>query len=213
MLIPLDSLVSKYKINFNGVLHVGAHECEELDAYKKYISSDKILWVEALPEKVELCKSLYPGIKIERAVVSDIIESIVFNRSNNGQSSSMLDLGTHKHLYPHIHYTSSFHTQTELLDNILLKYPDDKFNFLNMDIQGAELKALKGLTKNLDKFNYIYTEVNSEPVYKDCCLVTELDDFLSGYGFKRIETQWEVSAKTWGDAFYIKSSRPITNEN
>jgi hypothetical protein len=30
MLIPLNWLVQKYGVRFTGVLHVGAHECEEI---------------------------------------------------------------------------------------------------------------------------------------------------------------------------------------
>ena len=33
MLIPLDELVQKYGIQFTGILHVGAHECEEIEYY------------------------------------------------------------------------------------------------------------------------------------------------------------------------------------
>lgn len=59
MLISLHELVKKYKINFKGILHVGAHECEELKDYEQYISRDKILWIEAMPFKVEMCKKKY----------------------------------------------------------------------------------------------------------------------------------------------------------
>ena len=60
MLISLHDLVRKYNINFKGILHVGAHECEELDDYEKYITRNKILWVEAMNDKVEFCKEKFP---------------------------------------------------------------------------------------------------------------------------------------------------------
>ena len=74
MLIPLHALVRKYNIQFKGILHVGAHECEELNDYEHYIQRNKILWVEALPRKVELCKEKYPNVLIENAIVSDGIK-------------------------------------------------------------------------------------------------------------------------------------------
>ena len=37
MLIPLHDLVKKYNIQFKGILHVGAHECEELKDYEVYL--------------------------------------------------------------------------------------------------------------------------------------------------------------------------------
>ena len=108
MLISLHELVKKYNINFKGILHVGAHECEELSDYEKYISRDKILWIEALEEKVELSKNRYSNIFIEQAVVSDKNEIVTFNKSNNGQSSSILELGLHKQFHPHVWYVDSF---------------------------------------------------------------------------------------------------------
>lgn len=202
MLIPLNWLVQKYGVRFTGVLHVGAHECEEIADYDKYLGRESVVWIEALPDKVEFCKTTYPGILIEQAVVSDCVESVVFHRSNNGQSSSILDLGTHMVHHPHIHYVGNYEVKTQRLDSILNKYTVP-FNFINLDIQGAELKALKGMESYLSSIQYIYTEVNSDYVYKGCCLVTELDEYLGQFGFKRVETSWYGQAG-WGDAFYIK---------
>ena len=201
MLIPLHNLVQKYNINFKGILHVGAHECEEINDYERYIARNNIFWVEALPGKVNVCKNKYPNVLIENAVVSDVIETVNFNVSNNGQSSSMLDFGLHSTYHPHVHYVTSFEAETKLLKDILPKYNID-YNFLNFDIQGAELKALKGMEEYLPKVDYLYSDVNSDYVYKGCALVTELDEYLLGFGLHRVETKW-TDCK-WGDAFYIR---------
>lgn len=203
MLIPLHELVQKYNIKFKGILHVGAHECEELNDYLRYLPIDKMLWVDALPGKVELCKQRFPGILIENAIVSDVVEKVRFNVSNNGQSSSMLEFGLHSTFHPHVKYVTCFEGETKLLKDILPAYDID-FNFLNFDIQGAELKALKGMEDYLPKVDYLYVEVNSDHVYKDCALVSELDNYLGNFGLKRVETKWCGDFK-WGDAFYIRS--------
>ena len=121
MLIPLHNLVNKYNIQFKGILHVGAHECEELKDYERYIQRNKILWVEALSDKVELCKQRFPNVLIENAVVSDKIEKLMFNVSNNGQSSSILDFGLHSHYHSHVHYVNSFEVETKLLKDVISK--------------------------------------------------------------------------------------------
>lgn len=203
MLIPLDYLVKKYDIKIKGILHVGAHECEELESYENYVSRDKILWVEAMPDKVELSKNKYKNLLIENAVVSDKEGKVKFNIANNGQSSSILNLGTHLSLHPQINYTSSFDTETVLLSKIIKKY-DIPYNFVNLDIQGAELKALKGMSDHLNNVDYVYTEINSEYVYENCVLIEELDDFLLKYDLFRVETRWANSS--WGDAFYIRKN-------
>jgi hypothetical protein len=204
MLIPLHDLVKKYGIQFKGILHVGAHECEELVDYLQYLPIDKMLWVDALPEKVEFCKEKYPGVLIENSIVSDVVEKVKFNVSSSTQSSSMFNFGIHSAFYPDIKHINSFEGETQLLKDILPKYPIE-YNFLNFDIQGAELKALKGMEEYLSKVDYLYTEVNSDYVYKDCALVSELDEYLLNFGLKRVETKWYGQEK-WGDAFYIKST-------
>jgi hypothetical protein len=40
MLISLNELIKKYNIKLTGILHVGAHECEELPIYEKFLSRD-----------------------------------------------------------------------------------------------------------------------------------------------------------------------------
>jgi FkbM family methyltransferase len=202
MLISLHELVNKYNINFKGVLHVGAHECEELEDYEKYISREKILWVEAMNDKVEFCKEKYSGINIEQAVISDKVETVQFNITNNGQSSSILEFGLHSIHHPQVVFINSIKTETKLLKDIICNYDID-YNFINLDIQGVELRALKSMEEYLPKIDYIYSEVNSDYVYKDCNLITEIDDYLKKFGFIRAETSWAGETR-WGDAFYIR---------
>jgi FkbM family methyltransferase len=202
MLISLDDLVSKWGVELKGVLHVGAHLCEEIGAYEKYIKREQVLWVEALASKVAESVALHPGILIEQAVVSDQVGPAVFYRANNGQSSSMLPLGLHLHHHPEVQYVDAQPVQTSLLRDIIAKR-GAAFNFINLDIQGAELKALKGMAEYLPGVDYIYTEVNSEQVYVGCALVQELDEVLADFGFTRLETVWWGDAK-WGDAFYMR---------
>jgi FkbM family methyltransferase len=208
MLIPLQRLINQFNVTLEGVLHVGAHECEELKDYENYIDRSKIIWIEAIPEKVEYCIQKFPNIIIENAVVSDIVENVTFNISNNGQSSSFLNFGLHSKYHPHIYYIKQFQTQTSLLKDILPQYDHIKFNFINLDIQGVELRALKGMKEYLQQHEhvkYIYTEVNDDFVYENCNLVSELDEFLKEFNFVRVLTEW-TNCK-WGDAFYIRMSK------
>ena len=202
MLISLHELVQKYNIKFQSILHVGAHLCEEINDYEKYVSRDKIVWIEAIPSKVEECKVLYPNILIEQAVVSDKEEMITFYISNNGQSSSMLKMGLHQVYYPGIYYTDIFQCKSIPLHNITTKYSNHRFNFINLDIQGAELKALIGLSNYLGYVDYIYIEVNTNYLYEGCCLITDIDAYLIRFGFIRVET--EMTSANWGDSFYKK---------
>lgn len=208
MLIELNYLVRKYNLRnkIKGILHVGAHECEEKIYYDKFKITN-VYWVEGMKNKVVFIKEKYPTINIFQAVISDKDnEDIVLNISNNGQSSSILELGTHKEKHPTIHYIAKETYKSKTLKTLIIeeKINMDNVNFLNFDIQGVELKALKSMGEYLNKVDYVYTEVNVDYLYIDCCLLNELDDYLKTFGFKRVETKmWNDAG--WGDAFYIKN--------
>jgi len=205
MYIPFSKLYDLYKLNITGILHVGAYECEEIIYYEKYVPRNKILWIEAMYDKVMNNKIKYKDLMIEHAIVSDCEEIVKFNISNNGQSSSFLELGEHKLIYPDVEYINYFYDKTKTLNNILKNYNDIKFNFLNLDIQGTELKAIKGMENYLKFVDYIYTEVNICEIYIGCTILNDLDEYLNKHGFKRVELEWGYNNK-WGDAFYIRKN-------
>ena len=75
---------------------------------------------------------------------------------------------------------------------------------MNIDVQGAELLVLKGAENTLKTVNAVYTEVNTDYVYKNCALIEEIDEYLFSLGFKRTETKmWQNHP--WGDALYLKN--------
>jgi len=81
------------------------------------------------------------------------------------------------------------------------------YNFMNIDIQGAELLALKGSKCLLEHMDYLYLEVNEEHLYKNCPLISDIDLFVKQFGFERVETS--MTKWKWGDAFYIKKPQTM----
>ena len=210
MLINLTDLIQKYNLKIDGILHIGAHECEEVEIYlENGISFENQLWIEAIPEKFEFCKNKYPQINIINAIVSNTDgENITFNITNNYQSSSILKLKTHLVEHPHVQVTSKFEGKTKTMKTIYNENNliETAYNFINLDIQGAELLALKGMGDILNNFNYIYTEINEKELYENCALIPEMDNFLRDFGFERVEIS--MTSHGWGDAFYIRNSVP-----
>jgi len=92
------------------------------------------------------------------------------------------------------------------LDTLVARHnlPIERVNFLNVDVQGAELKVFKGAHNLLRSPNlkYILCEVSWDNVYKDAPVMTDIDDFLKPYGFQRIHVRqdWEIH----GDALYVR---------
>tara|TARA_B000000557_G_C20791967_1_gene451462 strand:- start:451 stop:1080 length:630 start_codon:yes stop_codon:yes gene_type:complete len=207
MLIPLNILNNKFNLNIKGVLHIGAHECEEQPQYlRQGVSNDNIYWVEAMPNKVKEMKNKNNKLNILQAVINDIDNmDVTFNITNNGQSSSFLEFGTHSIHHPHVLVTKKIKLKTTRLDTLINNnnIPIQQLNFMNLDIQGVELNALKSMGEYIKHIDYIYTEVNTEKVYKNCALISEIDDFLKTLGFERV-SQKIYKQYGWGDAFYIR---------
>lgn len=199
------NILKQHGIIIEGALHVGAHECEEIDFYGMLgLKHTDIIWIEAITEKVNQMKSR--GIpNIYEAVISDKDDKLVdFCRTNNDQSSSILPLGTHAEHYKHIYVTERTQKKTVTLDTFFAKENIDytKMHIWNFDIQGAELQALRGAELALPFAKAIYLEVNVEEVYKGCALMSEIDTFLGERGFERVRT--ELVREGWGDALYLR---------
>lgn len=207
MLIPLPELCKRFHVTLTGVLHVGAHECEEMQAYRTAgVADDKVHWVEAIPEKAAWVEEHYPNTNIYKAAIhSEDGAMLPFYVTNNGQSSSLLKFGTHKTSYPGIVVVDTICVRTTTLATLIEKekIPVRDLNFLNLDIQGVELVALKSMGSYLDNFDYVYTEVNNKEVYEGCDQLSEMDDFLGKAGFQRADIRmfWNQG---WGDAFYVR---------
>jgi FkbM family methyltransferase len=207
MLIDFIYLVEKYNLNIQGILHIGAHYCEELDKYKQIVKENQIIWIEGNVKIVENIKNKFPDRRIYNFLISDKDNDLVsFIITNNGESSSILELKEHLKEHPHIHEISRENRITSTIDTFV-KYHniENTLNFVNIDIQGAELKALMGMKNYLKNVDYLYLEVNEKELYQDCCLLSELDAFLENYGFIRKEIK--MTEYGWGDAFYLKSQK------
>ena len=207
MLINFNDLLL-LSIKVSGIIHIGAHNLEELPDYLKGNVS-KIIWIEANPSKYNLIEerlrkfdNMFLG-KFAAGRKNDVNN---LNLANNGQSSSLLEFGTHKKSYPDIDYVSKIKVKTKPLDDWLDENFKNKnqFNFINIDIQGYELEALKGMPNQLKIAEYVYLEVNFEEVYRGCSQLQDIDNFLIKFDFFRVGLR--KTDKGWGDAIYAKNN-------
>jgi len=207
MLITFEEIVKiliENNIHICGSFHIGAHECEEIDFYNKLgLKPENVLWIDAIASKVN--EATKKGIQnVYNAVITDKDdEDVIFNVSNNVQSSSVLEFGTHSKEHPWVIYVDKINLKSITIDTFFERNNIDasKYNFWNFDIQGAELMALKGATQSIKYAKAIYLEVNEKELYKNCGLITEIDTFLLQYNFKRVLTN--ITQHGWGDALYI----------
>lgn len=208
MIIDEHLIVRRIKSPVRGVVHVGAHEAQELPFYRRNFGPDvPVFWIEGDPEVyTRLCDVIEADGHSEAGnyVISDSHDELArFHRANMDQSSSLLELGTHKDVHPEVHYVDTIEVRTTTLDNVVETHDLWKFNFLNMDVQGAEGLVILGASRYLEGVDYIYTEVNRDELYEGCITLPDMDEALSTYGFLRRETLI-YDGFGWGDALYVK---------
>lgn len=205
MLIPMHSVVAMCGKPITGVIHAGAHLGEEAAWYHTAKISD-VLWIEGNPGLIdELTRRVErygSGHRVVNTLVGASSGEAVLHVANNGQSSSVLPFGTHSEKHPEVHFTGDVVVGMRTIDDVAEENGAVGYNFMNLDLQGYELEALKGATRVLELTDYVYTEVNVDELYIGCARLGELDEFLEG--FERVSTSM-AGATGWGDALYCRT--------
>ena len=83
-----------------------------------------------------------------------------------------------------------------------------KIDILKLDIQGGEIKALRGAEKLLSerRISMIYTEVLFMPIYKEQPYFHDIAKFLYEYGYQvyNIYNPWYAKKRlSWADALFV----------
>jgi len=224
MLISFKDIVRKYG-KPEGILHVGANIGEEAKAYLE-MGVFRQIWIEANPEIFSILQQKVTALPNQfdnnqlffcNFCIGDVDgQEVNFHVSNNGsQSSSILELGTHKYAHPDVHYVRDIPMKTHRIDTVFNRlkesknehgynaFDPDKFDFLNIDLQGAELMALRGMGDLLKQFKYAYLEINKQELYKGCALWPEVEKYMKGFGFVTKEIKMSGNSG-WGDCLMVK---------
>jgi FkbM family methyltransferase len=203
-----NKLMKNYinKLNIRGIMHIGANTCQELNLYTNFfnIPDSQIVWIEAIPLIVNILNKR--GIKNVFQVVLDEkpgkVEFLVTN--NEGQSSSILELKTHLDIHPEIRVIQKLLLDSTTLEKFVSEsiLPKGCLDFIVMDIQGAELRVLRGSPNILKECKMLCTEILNDELYEGAGLFKDLNLFLEEHGF--VCVKHVLNDKNYGDALYIR---------
>lgn len=196
-------LFEKHKLTPKGGIHVGAHECPEIGCYRK-LFNDKVVWIEANPETYTHKAKPVADRNNQKcynfaAYDADDQEVTLYIPSRDDISSLYLS-----EEFPHIRTAQ---VKTKKMDTLFVEenLDIDNFDFLNIDVEGAELKVLEGFKDNLEKINYVFIEVSLAPRFSGSEATLEtIHNYLIERGFGLTEISSSIQTLGWGDAFYIR---------
>jgi FkbM family methyltransferase len=204
MLISFTQLRKKYNMNITGIIHIGAHYGEEIHEYIRNGIQDIVVFeplsknFDILSERMGDVNGNIQGHQVALGNENKIVT--MYLSSNDQQSSSILKPKDHLTEHPYVSFEGTEEVEMKRLDEFNIRGA----NFINIDVQGYELEVLKGGKETLNEVDYVYCEVNRGEMYEGNCMIGEIDDYLSSWNFKRVETFWPETYYKWGDALYIK---------
>jgi FkbM family methyltransferase len=203
-----------------GVVHVGADVGQEVAQYFEY-GFEKIILIEANPECCEILLSKFgddPRIKLFNYAICDRQGAVDFHihtsRSGSTEPASILPMKRFKEIVETLQTTKTISVPAITLDGLFEKHqlPFAAYNFVNIDIQGAELLALQGARKLLASIDVIVSEVNVVEMYENGALEDDVVNFLANRGFDRKRAIYHTlydkdsTFPAWGESLFVKRS-------
>ena len=213
--LKLKGSPDRFLADISGVLHVGANTGQERKLYDRL--GLQVLWIEPIPEVFAQLEANLKGLPNQRAIQSLVTDrddgEYQFNvASNNGASSSILELSQHKDIWPQVRFTRTISLKSTTLASLFERERVDAtaYQALVMDTQGSELLVLKGAIALLRNFSHIKIEVPDFESYAGCCQLADIEAFMTLHGFTEISRRKFASRPQGGSYFDIvfKSKAP-----
>ena len=120
MILDFNTIISKYNLKINGVLHIGAHYGQEYKLYKS-VNISNLIFFEPLKDNFNILKTTVGNECILHNIAlgnkSGFVEMFV-ETDNYGMSSSILEPKLHITQYPFIEFNKREMVEIKKLDDI-----------------------------------------------------------------------------------------------
>jgi len=182
----LQDVFTRYidETKVNTILELGSRDALDAVELSDHYNAD-VYSFECNPSAIEICKGTIGDHKrvhlIEKAVWDEegTISFYPVINGNTGASSCFVAIDDYKYetyeqdevLVPAIRLEGWF-AETGVSPDLIC-----------IDLQGAELRALKGMGEIPASVKYIITEGQTKPIYEGVNLIPEIEDYLEDFGF------------------------------
>ena len=194
-------IFERLNVNINGIIHVGMWDFVEHDCYTKLVGTN-VIGVEANKFVYEtMCKPVADkcGYKsYNECVYSEDGLEKKFYLANDSSSLSPVS-------------GNSVTVITKKLSTLIEENNIDmnKFDFLNIDAEGAELEILKGFENYLDYINVIDLETSYDDRNNTGAFHNVIVDWLSSKNFSLREMSDSYEYEKWGDSVFVRNNKDL----
>jgi len=201
------------------IFDIGGCEGEETIRYQRIFPMSRIFVFEPLPSNQNKIIENFEKYQVRqaelvKAAASDESGFSIFHVSSGqpenkddsldwdfgNKSSSLLAPGKDLDIVPWIQFNESITVKTITLENFIKEKKIETVDFIHMDVQGAELKVLKGANRNLDKIKSVWLEVADVELYQGQPNRTEIEEFMKANKFYLFKSSLEGQ---FGDQLYL----------
>jgi FkbM family methyltransferase len=138
--------------------------------------------------ELQKLEAVITNLKSFNCALSDYSGTAVFNESLYDYSSSLLKMAEkHKEIFPYTKETSTYSVEVYPLEYFIDKMELTGTTLLKLDVQGAELKVMRGAEKILHSIDYVLCELSIVELYKGQPLALEVVNYMSEKGFNLID--------------------------
>ena len=178
------------------IFDVGSRDCMQSIELYHHFPNSKIYAFECNPNTLEICKKNIENYKdritLVEGAVCDYDGVITFypidqekttttwNDGNPGASSLFKSNGNYD-IENYVQY--EIQVPCHSLETVMQKYNIPQVDIIWMDLQGAELLALKGLKQHIKNLKFLYTEVSHKEIYTGQAMYNDIHEFMLENGF------------------------------
>jgi len=174
-------------------IHIGASKCEEAHIYES-LGFEDVFYVEAIPYLVHISKQKLNKLNKEKNKNYKCVQALVWNKEdevkefhlfNNSTFASIHGINEKNWPWENIQEGEIIKLKTTTLDKLLdnNNINREEYEFLSIDVQGAEYEVLEGCPELLKHVKCMVLEASTIEFYKDQKTFPVLKQFLEKLGF------------------------------
>tara|TARA_Y100000994_G_scaffold74725_1_gene61485 strand:- start:2212 stop:2946 length:735 start_codon:yes stop_codon:yes gene_type:complete len=205
-------IFERLNLDVKGIIHVGLYDFPEHDCYTKLVGT-RVVGVEAN-------KFVYDTMA---KPVADECGYLCFNEclySEDGlkkqfflanDCSTLNPVAYSAHLSAKLSRGSYVDVTTKKLSTLIKENNIDmnQYDFLNIDVEGAELEILKGFEDNLKYINTIFLETSLDDRNNTGASHDVIVEWLDKRNFSLKEMSDSYSYEQWGDSVFVRNDREL----
>jgi FkbM family methyltransferase len=204
------------------IFDIGACEGEDAIRYARLFPAAIVVAVEPLAANVERARSLRQrygtrNVRIIEVALSDSEGIAPFYVSAGrppgtpdgldwdfgNKSSSLLRPTGHRDQHPWVTFEKTIEVRTTTLRRLCKELGLERVDFIHLDVQGAELKVLRGAGPLLGRVTAIWLEVEAIPLYAGQPLKGDIADYLTTQGFRLVK---DSVGSVSGDQLWVSTA-------